>query len=186
MSILTFLFGEVCASTKVYELCVNHHIIPYISSRLDYCNALFKNMPNYQFEKLQKLQNFAAKVVLKKSYYDHVTPCLIDLHWLPVKFRVDFKIAVLTFKCLNELAPQYLQDLIEIYNPPRALRSKSLKLLKTKTTKYKTLGDRSFSFSAPKVWNDLPVILRMETSLEIFKKNLKTHYFKKAYFSNSY
>ena len=121
----------------------------YILSRLDYCNALFKNMPNYQFEKLQKLQNFAAKVVLKKSYYDHVTPCLIDLHWLPVKFRVDFKIAVLTFKCLNELAPQYLQDLIEIYNPPRALRSKSLKLLKTKTTKYKTLGDRSFLFRPP-------------------------------------
>ena len=96
-------------------------------------------MPNYQFEKLQKLQNFAAKVVRKKSYYDHVTPCLIDLHWLPVKYRVDFKIAVLTFKCLNELAPQYLQDLIEIYNPPRALRSQSLKLLKTKTTKYNTI-----------------------------------------------
>ena len=102
----------------------------YILSRLDYCNALFKNMPNYQFEKLQKLQNFAAKVVLKKSYYDHVTPCLIDLHWLPVKFRVDFKIAVLTFKCLDELAPQYLQDLIEIYYPPRALHSKSLKDIK--------------------------------------------------------
>ena len=57
---------------------------------------------------------------------------IIDLHWLPVKYRVDFKIAVLTFKCLNEQAPSYLKDMVEIYNPPRALRSQSSKLLKTK------------------------------------------------------
>ena len=165
-------------------MCLKTLAASYILSRLDYCNALFKNMPNFQFEKLQKLQNFAAKVVRKKSLDDHVTPCLIDLHWLPVKFRVDFKIAVLTFKSLNGLAPSYLKDLVEIYKPPRALRSSSLNLLKPKVTKFKTLGDRSFSFSAPKVWNDLPASLRMETSLNVFKKNLKTHFFKKAYFSD--
>ena len=153
----------------------------FVLSRLDYCNALFKNMPNYQLEKLQKLQNFAAKVVMNKSLYDHVTPCLIDLHWLPVKFRVDFKIAVLTFKCLNGLAPKYLSELIEFYVPQRQLRSSSLNLLKSKVTKFKTLGDRSFSFSAPQVWNTLPPSLRNETSLDIFKKNLKTHYFRKAF-----
>ena len=121
----------------------------FILSRLDYCNALFKNMNNYQFDKLQKLQNFAAKVVTGKSLYDHVTPCLIDLHWLPVRFRVDFKIAVLTFKCLNGLAPQYLSSLIESYVPSRSLRSGSQNLLKTKVTKFKTLGDKCFAFTAP-------------------------------------
>ena len=118
---------------------------------------------------------------MNKSLYDHVTPCLIDLHWLPVKFRVDFKIAVLTFKCLNGLAPKYLSELIELYVPQRQLRSSSLNLLKSKVTKFKTLGDRSFSFSAPQVWNTLPPSLRNETSLDVFKKNLKTHYFKKAF-----
>ena len=153
----------------------------FVLSRLDYCNALFKNMNNYQFDKLQRLQNFAAKVVLGKSIYDHVTPCLIELHWLPVKFRVDYKIAVLTFKCLNGLAPQYLSDLIQLYVPSRSLRSASQNLLKTKVTKFKTLGDRSFSFTAPSIWNSLPFDLRCEKSIDSFKKKLKTHYFKEAY-----
>ena len=78
----------------------------FILSRLDYCNSLFKGINNNQLYKLQKLQNFAAKVILKKSIYEHVTPCLIYLHWLPIKYRIDFKIAVLAFKCLNGLAPK--------------------------------------------------------------------------------
>ena len=153
----------------------------FVLSRLDYCNALFKNMNNYQFDKLQRLQNFAAKVVLGKSLYDHITPCLIELHWLPVKFRIDYKIAVLTFKCLNGLAPQYLSDLIHVYVPSRSLRSASQNLLETKLTKFKTLGDKSFSFTAPCIWNSLPFELRSEKSIDTFKKKLKTHYFKEAY-----
>ena len=139
-------------------------------------------MNNYKFDKLQKLQNFAAKVVLGKSLYDHVTPCLIELHWLPVKFRVDYKIAVLTFKCLNGLAPPYLSCLNELYIPSRSLRSASQYLLKTKVTKFKSLGDKCFSFTAPYVWNQLPFELRAEKSFEIFKKKLKTHYFKEAFY----
>ena len=146
----------------------------YILTRIDYCNALFKGMPKYKFDQLQKLQNFAAKVILRKTIYDHVTPCLIHLHWLPVCFRVDFKIALLTFKCLNGLAPKYLSDLIEVYVPSRALRSSSSILLKKKTTHFKTLGDKSFSFSAPSVWNSLPYHLRSETSIEFKKEELKS------------
>ena len=85
-----------------------------------------------------------------------MTPCLVELHWLPVKFRVDYKISVLTYKCINGLAPQYLSNLIELYVPSRSLRSAGLHLLKPKVTNFKTLGDKSFSFSAPQVWNDLP------------------------------
>ena len=110
-------------SRFVNETCLKTLATSFILSRLDYCNALFKNLNDYQIQSLQKLQNFAAKVILNKTLYDHVTPCLIDLHWLPVQFRIDFKIALLTFKCLNGLAPSYLSDLIELYKPTRSLRS---------------------------------------------------------------
>ena len=153
----------------------------FILSRIDYCNALFKNLNKYQIESLQKLQNFAAKVVLGKSLYDHVTPCLIELHWLPVAYRIDFKISLLTFKCLNGLAPSYLSSLIEIYNPNRNLRSASKFLLKEKVSNFKKIGEKCFSFSAPKVWNKLPISIRSETSIETFKKKLKTFYFQEAY-----
>ena len=169
-------------SKFVSESCLKTLAASFILSRLDYCNALYKNLNKCQIEKIQKLQNFAAKVVLSKSIYDHVTPCLIELHWLPVSYRVDYKIAVLTFKCLHGLAPSYLSNLIEEYRPVRNLRSSSLKLLKPKVTKFKRLGHKSFSFSAPSVWNSLPFSLRNESSLEVFKKNLKTFLFKEAFY----
>ena len=156
----------------------------FILSRFDYCNSLFKNLKNSQIDKLQKLQNFAAKVILGKSLYDHVTPCLIELHWLPIRFRIDYKIGLLVFKCLNGLAPPYLSELIEIYVPSRNLRSANLFLLKTKVTKYKTLGERSFSYTAPTVWNTLPLEIRKEKSIDIFKKRLKTFYFQAAFYKN--
>ena len=80
----------------------------FILSKFDYCNALFKNLNQCQIEKMQKLQNFAAKVVLGKCIYDHVTPWLIQLHWLPIKFRIDYKIAITVLKCIYGLAPEYL------------------------------------------------------------------------------
>ena len=167
------------------ENCLKTLAVSFILSKLDYCNALFKNIPGYQIEKLQKLQNFAAKVILRKSRYDHVTPCLIDLHWLPIKYRIDFKIAVTVFKCLNNLAAPCLSELIEIYTPSRTLRSSSLNLLNVKKTNFKTVGDKSFSYTAPLVWNKLPLYLRKETSIENFKNQLKTFYFNEAFFQSS-
>ena len=164
--------------------CLKTLAVSFILSKLDYCNALFKNLQEYQIDKLQKLQNFAAKVVLGKSRFDHSTPCLIDLHWLPIKFRIDYKIAVTVFKCLNNLAPPYLNELIEIYNPSRSLRSSSLNLLTTKKTNFKTLGDKSFASTAPLIWNNLPLNLRKEKSLDIFKRGLKTFYFYEAFSLN--
>ena len=168
-------------SRFVSQSCLKTLATSFILSRIDYCNALFKNLNKYQIESLQKLQNFAAKVVLGKSLYDHVTPCLIELHWLPVAYRIDFKISLLTFKCLNGLAPSYLSSLIEIYNPNRNLRSASKFLLKEKVSNFKKIGEKCFSFSAPKVWNKLPISIRSETSIETFKRKLKTFYFQEAY-----
>ena len=153
----------------------------YILSRLDYCNSLYVNITNENIQKLQKAQNYAARVIFKKCTYCHATPLLIELHWLPVKARIEYKLAVLTFKCLNDLAPIYLVQLIEKYSPPRALRSSNCNLLIEKKCNYKTLGERSFAVSAPRLWNSLPIQLRMAQSLENFKILMKTHLFRQYY-----
>ena len=153
-----------------------------ILSRLDYCNSLFCNMSHEYIDKLQLVQNHAARLIFRAKKRDHVKPLLFKLHWLPIEFRIKYKIAVLCFKCLHKTAPLYLQNLIEIYVPRRALRSSndSFKLVKP-SMKYKSYGERSLSFYGPFIWNDLPHYLRSCDSLEMFKKNLKTFYFRQAY-----
>ena len=79
------------------------------------------------------------------------------------------------------MAPSYLSDLIEEYKPDRSLRTSDMGLLKEKTARLKTYGQRAFSYSAPKLWNKLPYELRMKESLDAFKRSLKTHYFRIAY-----
>ena len=142
----------------------------FILSRLDYCNSLFKNLPKTQLDILQKLQNHATKIIFKKSMRDHATPLLVNLHLLPVQARIDYKIAMLVFKCLNSLAPQYMSDIIVKYNPPRTLRSSNTNLIVSNVAKYKTLGDRAFSVNASSVWNALPLSVRIhQTSIFLNK-----------------
>ena len=154
----------------------------FILSRLDYCNSLFKNLLQKDIEILQKLQNYAARVILKRPMRDHATPMLIELHWLPMNARIDYKIAIMVYKCLNNIAPVYLSNLIELYNPPRSLRSSNSLLIKVNVGEFRRLGDRAFSITAPSVWNALPIDVRTSKSIDIFKRSLKTHLFKQSYF----
>ena len=94
----------------------------FISSRLDSVNAILHGLPDYLIEKLQKEQNHAARVLCGLRKYDHITPALQALHWLPIRKRIEFKIAVLCQKCIHILAPKYLCDMISIYSPKRRLR----------------------------------------------------------------
>ena len=87
----------------------------FILSRMDYCNYLFVNLSDESLNKLQRFQNRAAKLFFRKKKHDHVSPLLIKLHWLPVKERVSYKIALLCHKCIHEKAPSYLINLINIY-----------------------------------------------------------------------
>ncbi len=115
-----------------------------VTSRIDYCNALFYGLPSKSLHKLQLVQNAAAGVITKSSISEHISPVLQNVHCLPVKFSVNFKILLLTYKALNNLAPSYLLDLLHIHTPPRILRSASALthfLPRTRTT---SMGSQAF------------------------------------------
>ena len=106
---------------------------------------------------------------------------LKDLHWLPVKDRIIYKIAALVFKIINNnSSPSYLRELITVYTPQtqRSLRSSQKSLLEVPRKNLKTFGERSFSNAAPEVWNKLPEYIKSSQSTAIFKKILKIYLFR--------
>ena len=84
----------------------------FVSSRLDYCNNLLYGLPQAQIDKIQRVQNAAAKLIFKQPKFSHITPVLHQLHWLPIKYRIEFKILLLTFKAIHGMAPDYICKLI--------------------------------------------------------------------------
>ena len=153
----------------------------FITSRLDYCNGLYTCLSQKSISRLQLVQNAAARLLTNTKKRDHITPVLATLHWLPVVFRIDFKILLLAFKAQNGLAPQYITDLVPPYIPNRTLRSSEEGLLKVRTTNFVTRGDRAFAARAPKLWNNLPLAIRKADTLSSFKTLLKTHLFRIAF-----
>ena len=153
----------------------------YVTSRLDYCNSLLYGLPKHLLERLQRVQNTAARMITKTRKYDHITPVLKELHWLPIEERIEYKIILITFKALNDLAPKYISELLVPYKPSRTLRSQDQCYLCPPSTKTTKLGDRSFQKAAPLLWNNLPVDLRKLTKLNTFKSQLKTFLFKQAF-----
>jgi len=144
----------------------------FISTRLDYCNAVYVGINQSLMSRLQLVQNAAARLLAGIKKREHIT-VLKRLHWLPVKYRIEYKILLFVYKAVHGLAPEYIKDLM---NSSRTQRSFNCSLLFVPRTRLKTKGDRAFSVAGPRLWNALPPeIRRTASSVDVFKSRVKTY-----------
>ena len=148
----------------------------FISCCLDYCNSLMSGMADSLLQKVQSVQNAAARLVSGASRRDHITPVLRELHWLPVHQRIHFKLGCLMYKSLSGQAPQYLADDVQLVADSGRcqLRSASDRTYVVPRT-HNSFGDRTAA--GPRVWNALPPELRHDISFGLFRHKLKSHLF---------
>ena len=148
-----------------------------VFSKLYYCSSVWSNTTDTNIRKLQSAQNFAALIVSNTKKYDHVTPVLKRLRWLPVKTNLYFRDAVMAFKCMRCMAPEYLGNKFIFRGnvSGRATRSSqqlNIPLFKTET------GQRSFSYRIVNIWNNLPSEIKLSQCLNSFKRNLRKYLLK--------
>jgi hypothetical protein len=139
------------------------------TSRLDYCNSLFVNMNKANLFKLQKVQNAAARLVVRKTKRQSVARAMKELHWLRVESRIIFKILLMVYKCVKGQCSENLKIKYKMYN----CRQQDYLQLQTKSVNTKH-GKRTFDYVGPRLWNSLPPHMRMEDDIEAYKKQLKT------------
>ena len=153
----------------------------FVLSRIDYCNSLLFGSTHDVTSHLQRIQNYAARVILRLPMSSSITIHLKSLHWLPVKVRSTYKIACLCYHCHRSTAPSYVTDML--HKKPSHTRSSSYTMPLRNRPAYSkaTLGDHSFSFASSSVCNSITNDVRCAPSLSSFKSCLKTYLFCSVY-----
>ena len=149
-----------------------HHAVRYlILSCIDYYNGLLSSLPKSYTLRLQRLQNWTARLVFTANRQQDPKPLLESLHWLPVKQRISFKLLLHVFKSLYGMAPVYLSNCFKLYVPKRNLRASKDRLRLDYPRTRVQAGDKSFTVCASKLWNNIPVHVRQSVSVNAFKKD---------------
>ena len=148
-------------------------ISSFVTSKLDYCNVALSGLPSCDLDRLQSVINAAARLTVGAQHHDQITPLLADLHWLRIPQRIQYKLCVLVYQCVQGSAPSYLQNAIcpvASAESRRRLRSASSADLIVPATRRTTMGDRAFAVAAPRAWNSLPDAIR-RGCLQTFTEN---------------
>src|SRR6218665_2398626 len=167
-------------STETFTALVH----AFVSSRLDYCNSLFAVLSDDLLNKLQSVNCSAALMVLRKRRFDHIADDLCDqLHWLPIRQRIQYKLGLFVYKCLRGDAPSYLTDMISrVGKGSQRQRSAAHGNLAVPLTRTVRMGPRSFAVSGPTLRNSLPVELKLcKSHWNLLSRNSKTYLFTKPY-----
>ena len=153
----------------------------FIHSRIYYCNSLFYSLPKYSINRLQKIQNSAARIATRTSRSSHITPVFKSLHWLPVQYRINFKLCYITHRTLSFEEPHYLNSFLINRLNSHFFRSSSFNPLTLPCFNKKSNDLRSFAHAAPFLYNHLPNTVRSAPTYLSFRKSLKTHFFNQAF-----
>ena len=155
---------HVCRTSyfQLYNISNIHHLLNPCSRNISTWQRKLLILWNCWASTTQitKSSKFGSKTHNAKKKNDHITPVLSELHWLPIKQRIDFKMLLLTHRVINGLSPTYLCDILDSYHPVRPLRSSDGQLLNIPRTRLCKYGDRAFAYVAPRVWNNLPFDIR--------------------------
>ena len=147
---------------------------------MDYCNSILASLPKSEIHRLQLVQNATGRVVCRKKKFDHISPILNALHWLPVEKRIQYKVLCNAQKFVTGQVPEYFDDLLNLYKPARPLRSSNKTLFEVpplKEVKTHKFGERTFSYIAPALYNCLPQNLKDINEISCFKRHLRTFLF---------
>ena len=158
-------------------------VVTLVVTRLDYGNAVLTGLSVYLSRLLQSVLNAATRLIFGLRRSNHVSDALVSLHWLCIPQRIQFTVAVLTYKVHHGCVPSYLGPFVRVADLPsrRALHFTNTSRLIQPQSNWSTIGDKAFLVAGPQVWNSLPLEVTSAPSLDTFRRRLKTHLFTVSY-----
>ena len=183
-SIVSSCMGKLCQISRVKDsfdkdtLCLM--VSSLVMSKLFYCSSVWSNTSSKNVKKLQAVQNFACRIVSNTRKFDHITPAMEELEWLPIKDLLLYRDTIMTYKCIHGMAPHYLTS--KFCNRASIHGRKTRNCDQLQIPLYTSAaGQRSFKFRGAKIWNSLDTDLKEHKSLKHFKLALKSRLFSNLY-----